>query len=292
MSIERRIAYIFGGTLALLLGLAFTLDAYAADLPSRKAPPVAPAPLPIWTGFYLGVNAGYAFDPNTATLDAYSSGQVDTLVGKKHVYTPYAWNTPGRAVMDTSGFAGGAQAGYNYQIGSLVLGGEFEFVGHAGGRPTVSFATPGLGVVPRVSQIGRSWDWAGTVGPRVGWAVFPALLLYADGGYAFAHTTQSVASYESVITAMNNGVSESRIRSGWFVGGGAEWLFAQNWSIKLDYKYLDFGKQTASFQGVSYGATPTTWSTASFIGHEKVGVHTVKIGLNYHFNLPILPALH
>jgi opacity protein-like surface antigen len=45
---------------AALTGLS--VSAFAADMPSRKAPAVAPvAAAPLWTGLYLGANAGYAF---------------------------------------------------------------------------------------------------------------------------------------------------------------------------------------------------------------------------------------
>ncbi|MBF9197731.1 porin family protein, partial [Microvirga sp. BT290] len=42
-----------------LLGLA--TGAVAADLPSRRAPApiIAAAPIFTWTGFYVGVNAGF-----------------------------------------------------------------------------------------------------------------------------------------------------------------------------------------------------------------------------------------
>lgn len=48
------------------------------------------------------------------------------------------------------------------------------------------------------------------------------------------------------------------------IGAGIEWAFADNWSAKLEYQYYDFGDNVETV---------------------KQQIHTVKIGLNYRFNL-------
>ena len=82
---------------ALLAGIASS--AFAADLPSRKAPP-APAPYYApafsWTGFYVGVNGGWG------------------------------GSTGGGDFGDPSGGLVGGTVGYNYQVGQFVGGLESD----------------------------------------------------------------------------------------------------------------------------------------------------------------------
>ena len=65
--------------------------------------------------------------------------------------------------------------------------------------------------------------------------------------------------------------TESKVLSGWTVGGGVEYMLAPNWSIKGEYMYADYGSSTyltgVVAGGVDLGAT----------------THTVKGGINYHF---------
>jgi outer membrane immunogenic protein len=52
----------------VVIGLAASQAASAADLP-RKAPVYAPPPPPFsWTGFYIGIHAGYGWSNSTATV--------------------------------------------------------------------------------------------------------------------------------------------------------------------------------------------------------------------------------
>src|SRR5215218_7063501 len=96
--------------LASVALLGFAGAASAADLPVRAAPPapiIAAVPVFTWTGFYVGVNAGYGWNANSGrTVFVPGVGAVDV-----------GGNNDG-------GFVGGAQVGYNYQIGQFVIGAE------------------------------------------------------------------------------------------------------------------------------------------------------------------------
>ena len=62
---------------AIGAALAFSAaSAFAADLPSHKAPPpVYVPPPPMWTGFYVGLNAGYGWGATTNAATAAGPAQ-------------------------------------------------------------------------------------------------------------------------------------------------------------------------------------------------------------------------
>jgi outer membrane immunogenic protein len=104
-----------------LVGLA--TSAMAADLPARRT--VAPAPfvaVPVftWTGFYVGVNAGYGFSDSND--DAVFVPQGTFLHPVRHL-APASCRTAGN---ENDGFVGGAQIGYNLQFGAFVVGVEAD----------------------------------------------------------------------------------------------------------------------------------------------------------------------
>ena len=61
---------------------------------------------------------------------------------------------------------------------------------------------------------------------------------------------------------------------GGHVGGGLEYMFAPNWSAKVEYQYYNFGD--------SAFVTPAALAAFGSFHNDE---HTVKAGLNYRFNL-------
>jgi outer membrane immunogenic protein len=192
-------------------------SALAADLPSRKEAPVyiAPAPVFTWTGFYVGLNAGYGW------LGSYNRANYVT-----HAWTGWGW-APGYGPVGgngNGGFVGGGQIGYNYQISPMfVVGLEADFqgssIGHGGGYW-------GGGV-------NRSVDWFGTLRGRVGVTLFnPQLLVYGTGGFAFG---------DMRLTNLWGGYAPRTTATGWTAGGGLEWAFTPNWSAKVEYLFTNIG---------------------------------------------------
>jgi outer membrane immunogenic protein len=136
-----------------LLALAAAMPASAADLPRGAMPYKAPAYVGVynWTGFYLGINGGYAW----ADSD---------------------WN--GFAVNNKpSGGMVGVTAGYNWQgAGSpFVFGleGDIDWAFIDGSTPCFA-----VGLACQTKN-----NWFGTVRGRVGYA-FDRFLPYVTGGLA------------------------------------------------------------------------------------------------------------
>ena len=258
--------------LATVLAALGSTTALAADLGARA--PYAKAPAMVaavsnWSGFYIGGNVGYGWgDGNThfedvRTSAGFTAGTNPSTVGNR-----------------SSGVNGGAQIGYNWQMGSLVTGFETDIQGSA---IKGSIRTPNL---PSFGGFAFSSDqklsWFGTVRGRLGVTVTPDLLLYGTGGFAFGGIDNSAN-----LTFQNGPVidgfpgSVNKIKSGWTAGAGAEWMFARNWSAKLEYLYVDLG--ASSVTATELHGTGSTNSRFAVGYTWKTQDHIVRAGVNYHF---------
>jgi outer membrane immunogenic protein len=228
-------------------------NAFAADIPARvtKAPAVV-APICNWCGFYVGLNAGYAW------------GQRDVSWGG--VLAPF-----GTGGLDNDGFVGGGQIGFNWQFPNspLVVGIEADIQGgDIGGSRAGTLTIAGLGVT--TVNTDSDLDWFGTIRGRIGYA-WANWMVYATGGWAFGNGGAT-----ATVTAPGfaTSVSTSDTKNGWTVGGGVEGKFAPNWSAKLEYLYFQFDGGTAGI------ATP---AGAASVTVSDLDVHIFRVGVNYHF---------
>jgi outer membrane immunogenic protein len=247
-----------------MVGLAGV--ASAADLAVKAAPYVAPTY--DWSGFYLGGFVGGGWSKNDASEP--DLGIIGTLVN-----APVVQTTSG------SSFIGGIEGGERYQFGKLVIGWEGDFAwGDTGGASTASF---GPSIVPGVAfarTLNTSIKWTATATSSVGIA-HNNWLLYGKAGAAWAHLDDTYNSSLTVAGATApffSGIG-GQDRVGWTVGTGIEWGVWQNWSIKAEYDYIDFGTKTTPISGT---VLPGIAGLGAAVGLEDdLRIQQVKVGLNY-----------
>jgi outer membrane immunogenic protein len=223
--------------------VALSAPAAAADLAARRYAPVV-APVYNWSGFYGGVNAGGAWGPTNWLYDV-------------------ARTTTSHQV--TGGF-GGFQAGYNYQISSFVLGieGDYSFANVNGSSPCPN---PAYTCYSKVQEIA---DITG----RIGFA-WNRVLFYAKGGEAWAFNR-----YQGINPAIPNTNAGAETRAGWLGGVGLEYAYADCWTVKAEYNYIDFGTRTVT-RHASNGSFAESIDVT-----QKLNV--AKVGVNYKFGGPVL----
>jgi outer membrane immunogenic protein len=258
--------------------LLFAGPALAADLavtaPVYKAPPPVVV-VPTWAGWYVGANAGWIGSAD----DMVTNTGTDT--GGAGLGAALAANAiPGAVSLRYNGFLGGAQLGYNWQTGSWVYGLEADVDGSTAKAAAVF--PGGAGSVPITTTYSRELDSLATIRGRIGFTVAPTFLVYGTGGFGIDHTntgTSAVAPAASppIESEPTANITSSYIWASWTAGGGVEWLFAPQWSVKAEYLYVDHPHSDNQLT-YTYGANTSTL-TSTF--HDSSNI--VRAGVNYHF---------
>jgi outer membrane immunogenic protein len=221
----------------------------------KDGPYVPPVVAPIWTGFYVGIDGGGSFGASENLRVTNNADATEADIGQFY----------------RDGGFGGGQIGYNWSGfgwgNQVVLGVETDIQGSgissSFDRNDLNYST----FINPAFHASQNIDYFGTVRGRLGYAVGPALI-YATGGFAYANVDTTVT-----INSGANVLNSNRMETGWVVGGGVEYLFALNWSGKVEYQYIDLGSQTIS--GVdTIGVTDRMPFDNTF--------HTVRAGINYH----------
>ena len=196
--------------------------AHAADLyaPRGPAPVLRAFDATPWTGGYVGLSLGRSW----------GSTRIDTNAGNFTV--------------DSNGGQIGAYAGYTWQSGIFVMGGEAELsTGNLKGSNV---------------NIGQNMNWMGAVRARAGVLVAPPLYVYGLAGVAWTD-----------MTIRANGLEREQSFTGFQLGAGAEYRIHHNWSLRLDYIYTGLGAEKRDFPTSSQQVDPD--------------FHTVRAGLSFRF---------
>jgi len=249
-----------------LLYLVIALVAFAsspaisADLtPAAFTPPPPPPLVPAysWTGCYVGGNGGAAFS---------------TWTWANPTDNPTVPGTRGQVSVNDVVFGG--QVGCDYQVGGLVLGvqGMFDWSPHLEGRFFDA-------VTNQFNQFAQT-RWFATATGRVGVTVTPQALVYAKGGAAWARNNyQDIqVGWRPSDRLQNIEANTNATRLGWTVGIGLEYMFAPNWSVFVEYDYLDFGTASVFF-GFPAGSIPPS-NTYQITQH----IQAILAGINFRFN--------
>src|SRR5215204_5060403 len=112
----KKIALAAAAASILLTGAASAAD--LAARPYTKAPPPPAVVVYNWTGFYIGGNAGYAWNHTTVSATPNAAFAEDFSGTTAFI----AANNP--SGLNKNGFTGGGQVGYNWQAGQWLLGVE------------------------------------------------------------------------------------------------------------------------------------------------------------------------
>jgi outer membrane immunogenic protein len=237
----------------LLSSVAFVAvsgTAFAADLPSRSAPPVYLAPPPVfsWTGVYVGGQVGYQFGSMSNTLSANPPTGVSAPL----------------ATFNTNGVVGGAHLGILAQTGIFVYGIEGDVEGASTKGSGSSFG--GLINVSEREDVESSFRLRGGV-------AFDRALIYATGGLA-------IADFHNTYTSVLGTDSDGHTRFGWTVGGGVAYAITNSVSARVEYRYSDYG----STNDVLANSTAGVFQSRV---HETD--NAVRVGVSYNFSVPTPP---
>jgi outer membrane immunogenic protein len=268
----KRIAIALLAGVAAVAGLGYS--ASAADLAVKAAP--APVYAPSWTGFYVGVHAGAAWqstprwtfqDPNGALLNT--------------------------AVVDSNslGAVGGLQGGYNYQFApAWVVGVEGDISWASLSDHRAVNLQNAAGVNAATLQMAANTQWMASARAKLGftgWLNNTMLFVTGGGAWAGVEYNADAKSLNPAVAPFAVNTTEATIntttvKSGWVLGGGAEWMATTNILLRAEYLYYSFGSgQNLSnvFQApaVAALAAPVNFNFASY------NVQVFRIAGSYKF---------
>jgi outer membrane immunogenic protein len=270
--------------------LALSGPAFAADLAPMqmplKAPPVVARPFS-WTGCYIGGHLGGDWghanfiDPNSL------------FGGGLGLFAPTG---TGVGIDQGAGVLGGGQVGCDYQFATnwvIGLAGDFSWT-NLDGSTSDPYAFSGGdplfgGKAGAPATLRDQTDWLASVTGRVGYA-WDRWMLYGKGGVAWEHSRDTIqpltvwgsslaAFCFAAATGTTCNASGTDTDTGWTVGVGLAWAFADNWSAGIEYDHYGFGNHSVTL--TASGPLTGTGSAPITVNQQ---FDAVKVTLDYRFS--------
>jgi outer membrane immunogenic protein len=270
------------------------MPAFAADMavPPPMPPPTPPfVPVYSWSGLYVGGEFGYKWMSNNwDTTCVQGGGLLQCGNAPNAAAFPGAPDSTAQHRFSNSGVRPGVYAGYMFEMGRVwVTGIEGEWASYkqsssVAGIPGCSTAACTGGALVPFSLSGDSASIINksdaSLRLRAGYLMTRDVLLYGTGGFAVQKVgaTAVCTINTSPACLLSHSQTNYKTMSGYTIGGGVEWKLYQNWLIRGEYRYSDYG----------------TWKTNFFVNSGDVEFYTnvkvtsqiLTVGLAYMF--PIL----
>lgn len=241
--------------LGIIAAIGLSTAAQAADMAVKARPAPIVAAQYNWSGFYAGVNGGWA-DENL--FWAYNP----PVVGGLRQTNAFNWSS------GVIGVHGGAQ----YQMGNFVLGVEGGYIWNDNSWQAFTCPNPALLCQARLNDL-----W--TVGPRLGYA-WDRVMVYGTGGYASGNVATQVG------TVVGIGLTEfSSVRQdGWFGGVGVEYAAyvspTADIIVGAEYTHIELNRSFHCVTGPGFGCTIPSVLNRDVDGH----VDMIRARLSVKFN--------
>jgi outer membrane immunogenic protein len=282
--------------LCIIALFAFGMAAASAEEMTAQSSAFVTTKVPYlaWSGFYAGINGGFAFgNSSIAYAPNDPAAQAGTCGGGG---APKGQCIPSPDFRRDGALVGG-QIGFNWQVNSRwLVGAEADYQwSDFKGSVSAPFRLGGVGnTTMNASQIVGSF---GTVRARAGVVVIAPLLLYGTGGLAFAQASENLAVPAVPTGALNSGGfsyactaggascftgTSSNTLWGWSAGAGAEFAITSNLTFKTELLYLHLEAPSAKAAAIATASAVTAPAsfTASF---SPVYFAVVRGGLNLRF---------
>lgn len=224
---------------------------------------------PSWAGTYIGANIGYGTNQEIVYINPTSADAMSLL---------YTMHSPLNLNVQNAGFLGGGQLGYNWLMNQWLAGIEADIsYAHISGANAVTLGNPDPDEYTLMTTtVTTNLNWLATVRGRFGTLAADNVMVYLTAGPAFGRTNLGFDQRSQIdnCSASCSTGSNSKNKTGWTTGVGAEYAVSQQATFKVEYLYVDFGNNVLN--SISSSPDNPTYAVKTAFNNN-----ILRLGLNY-----------